>query len=96
MLSINNLAGFYPPILDEYTPYYTLTPLKAVFAKSISAFRRREYFHEGLRWFDIKRFNLEVSRTFNGVPVTLEKEDLRKQLQIPRTAQNFGVEANPR
>ena len=96
VLTINDLVPFYPPIRDEYTPYYELTPLQALFVKSISAFRRREYFHEGLRWFDIKRFNLEVNRTFNGVPVTLEKEDLRKQLQIPRTAQNFGVTANPR
>jgi tetratricopeptide (TPR) repeat protein len=96
VLSINRLAFFYPPVLDEFTPYYDLTALQAVFVKSISALRRREYFHEGLRWFDIKRFNLEINRTFNGLPVTLEKEDLRKQLQIPKTAQNFGVVANPR
>lgn len=96
VLTINDLARDYPPILDEFSPYYELNAFQAVFVKSISAFKRREYFHEGLRWFDIKRFNLEVNRTYNGQPVTLEKEDLRKQLQIPRTAQNFGLVPNPR
>lgn len=96
VLTINNLARDYPPILGEFSPYYSLNALQTVFAKSISAFRRREYFHEGLRWFDIKRFHLAVNRTYNGSPVTLKKEDVRKQLQIPRSAQNFGLVPNPR
>lgn len=81
---------------EEFTPYYSLTDGQIIFLKNITEFRRREYYHEGLRWFDVKRLQIEINRTYNGAPVILEKNDLRKQLQIPRIAQNFGLVPNPR
>ena len=86
----------YPFVANEYTPFYSLTEKQFSHIKAISEYKRREYYHEGLRWFDIKRFHLEVTRNFDNQPITLTKNDNRREIQIPLTARNFGVEPNPR
>lgn len=64
--------------------------------------RRVLTLHEGLRWFDIKRYGIEVPRyqiqadgTSTVIDV-LEVEDLRKAIQIPQDVVSAGFEANPR
>ncbi|HYF69746.1 MAG TPA: RagB/SusD family nutrient uptake outer membrane protein [Ohtaekwangia sp.] len=60
--------------------------------------RRKEFIHEGLRWFDIKRFGLVVGHdTEDGGLIILEENDPRKVLQIPQAAIDVGgLEPNPR
>jgi starch-binding outer membrane protein, SusD/RagB family len=60
--------------------------------------RRKEFMHEGLRWFDIKRFNIPVAHSEpSGGVIFLESDDVRKVLQIPQTAIDVGgLEPNPR
>jgi hypothetical protein len=60
--------------------------------------RQKEFMHEGLRWFDIKRFQIPVTHILqNGTPITLEGDDDRKVLQIPQAAIDVGgLEPNPR
>lgn len=60
--------------------------------------RRKEFMHEGLRWFDIKRYGIPVMHTNeNGIPSMLERDDPRKVLQIPQSAIDVGgLEPNPR
>ncbi|MCT4586332.1 MAG: RagB/SusD family nutrient uptake outer membrane protein [Carboxylicivirga sp.] len=59
--------------------------------------KRKEFIHEGMRWFDIKRLNLEViHETFAGEKLVLEQEDKRKVMQIPIDASVRGLEKNPR
>jgi hypothetical protein len=60
--------------------------------------RRKEFIHEGLRWFDIKRYSIPVDHMVGtGNFITLESDDLRKVLQIPQNAIDVGgLEANPR
>ncbi|HET7180312.1 MAG TPA: RagB/SusD family nutrient uptake outer membrane protein, partial [Chryseosolibacter sp.] len=60
--------------------------------------RQKEFMHEGLRWFDIKRFQIPVTHILqNGTPITLEADDDRKVLQIPQAAIDVGgLEPNPR
>ena len=96
LLTEDMLTTRYPVIADEYTPFYTLTAKQSSFIKGIAEYKRREYYHEGLRWFDVKRYQLEVTHIFNDSPIVLAKNDNRKELQIPQTAQNFGVSPNPR
>ena len=96
ILEESDLTSRYPVIENEFTPFYTLNDTQTSFIKGIADFKRREYYHEGLRWFDVKRFQLEVTHSFNNSPIVLTKEDKRKELQIPLTAQNFGVTPNPR
>ncbi len=59
--------------------------------------RRREFYYNGLRWFDIRRFNLKVDHNVkDGTPVVLEGDDARKVLQIPVSAQQYGLQPNVR
>lgn len=60
--------------------------------------RQREFMHEGMRWFDIKRFGFPVTHQLdNGSIIRLEEDDDRKVLQIPQAAIDVaGLEPNPR
>lgn len=60
--------------------------------------RQKEFIHEGMRWFDIKRFGIPVSHALrDGGYDTLEADDPRKVLQIPQAAIDVGgLEPNPR
>lgn len=59
--------------------------------------RRREFIHEGMRWFDIKRFNFEIEhKLFGNGSVKLTKDDLRHAVQIPASAVASGLIPNPR
>ncbi|PXY39403.1 RagB/SusD family nutrient uptake outer membrane protein [Flavobacterium cheongpyeongense] len=87
----------YPVIADEFTPFYTMTPVQTSYVKAIAETRRRDFIHEGMRWFDVKRFNLVVNHEITNQPTNvLVKDDKRRALQIPLHASNTGVELNPR
>lgn len=59
--------------------------------------KRKEYIHEGMRWFDIKRYNIEVSHvTFDNEKLVLTEDDSRKVLQIPIDASEAGLTKNQR
>lgn len=65
--------------------------------------RRVETLHQGLRWFDIKRYNIEIPRRLigsDGKPSKnldwLKKDDPRQAVQIPQSAHEAGVALNPR
>lgn len=60
--------------------------------------RIKEFMHEGLRWFDIKRYQLPVQHVLpDGSVIDLEEDDKRKVIQIPQTAIDVGgLEPNPR
>ena len=59
--------------------------------------RRKEFLVQGLRWFDIKRFGLEVEHRNPQGTFTLTANDPRKVLQIPKTAIDVGgLEPNAR
>ncbi len=60
--------------------------------------RRKEFMHEGLRWFDIKRYHITVVHNDAGGSLfLLEADDKRKVLQIPQAAIDVGgLEPNPR
>lgn len=87
----------YPVVADEYTPFYTMTPVQTSYIKAIAETRRRDFIHEGMRWFDVKRFNIVVNHEINNKPTNiLVKDDNRRALQIPLHASGNGIELNPR
>lgn len=43
-----------------------MTPLQTSYVKAITEARRRDFVHEGLRWFDVKRFNIVVNHVTFG------------------------------
>lgn len=80
-----------------YTPFYGMTLKQLALVKIITEFRQKEFLHEGLRWFDIRRFYLSVKRgSKSPLYRPLEKEDPRKVLQIPVQAIKAGLPPNPR
>ncbi|MBT1705690.1 RagB/SusD family nutrient uptake outer membrane protein [Chryseosolibacter indicus] len=60
--------------------------------------RTKEFMHEGLRWFDIKRYGLPVQHVLpDGSISNLDEDDDRKVLQIPQAAIDVGgLEPNSR
>lgn len=60
--------------------------------------RRKEFIVQGLRWFDIKRFDIAVEHDLaDGSIIKLDKNDRRKVLQIPTAAIEVGgLQPNPR
>lgn len=88
----------YPPKEgEEYRPFYTLSSEQEAYIKCIAEMRRREFCHEGIRWFDIKRFNLEIVHKKGGSEILkLPKDDPRRAIQIPQIEQAFGLPANSR
>lgn len=91
----------FPVVANEFTPFYDLSPIQASYIKAIAEARRRDFMREGLRWFDIRRFNLVVEHNtleFGKVVRNniLQKDDKRRALQIPLRASSNGIEVNPR
>lgn len=87
----------YPVIADEYTPFYTMTPVQTSYIKALAETRRRDFIHEGMRWFDVKRFDIVVNhQTYNKPDNILAKDDNRRALQIPLHVSSTGVQTNPR
>jgi starch-binding outer membrane protein, SusD/RagB family len=53
--------------------------------------RQKEFIHEGLRWFDIKRYDFRIRHQLqDGSIITLETDDKRKVIQIPQAAIDVG------
>ena len=66
-------------------------------------FRRMECMHMGMRWFDIKRYGIEIPRRVanaQGTPVKitdwLRVDDPRRAVQIPLKVREGGMQPNPR
>lgn len=65
--------------------------------QTILHMRRIELLHDGLRWFDIKRYGIEVVHNRdNNTDIVLGKDDLRRAIQLPQDVIDAGLEANPR
>jgi len=69
----------------------------------ILAVRRYETLHVGLRWFDIKRWGIEIPRRTmagDGKPLKvtdwLKVDDPRRAIQIPQKVREAGYTPNPR
>jgi hypothetical protein len=84
--------------LPDLRTHYESTNNQGVTLAFIIDERRKEFLHEGLRWFDLKRYKFPVQHFLSdGNLVTLEEDDPRKQLQIPQSAIDVGgLEPNPR
>ena len=65
--------------------------------------RRLEFLHEGMRWFDIKRYGIkiyrrEINTSLNALTLTdsLEYRDPRQAIQLPFEVQGAGLQPNAR
>lgn len=65
--------------------------------------RRLEFLHEGMRWFDIKRYGIkiyrrEINAALNALELTdsMEYRDPRQAIQLPFEVRGAGLQPNPR
>lgn len=71
------------------------------FIQALLHMRRILLLHEGKRWFDIKRYGIEIyRRTVLGSEITVTDEmkadDPRRAIQLPQSVIRAGIESNPR
>lgn len=82
--------------IADITPYFEGTEQEAML-EFVYFERRKEFLREGLRWFDIKRFEKPITHIdIKGDEFKLLETDLKKAIQIPAGALAQGIEANPR
>ncbi|MFD2968518.1 RagB/SusD family nutrient uptake outer membrane protein [Sphingobacterium bambusae] len=85
---------FYNELPEEQ---YTDAVFQEGLIQSCLQFRRAEFMHEGLRWFDILRYNIPVTHAvYGGASISLPADDLRRVLQLPEEVKLSNVELNPR
>jgi hypothetical protein len=77
--------------------YYNTAETRIAALYTLLDFKRAEYAQEGMRWFDLKRYNIPVTHTTtDGQTLTLPADDKRRVFQIPEAARLSGLELNPR
>lgn len=77
-----------PADRERIQPFYRpLTQEQAAILYYVSEVARQQFIHEGLRWFDLRRFNISVDRNRVGeakkARYVLQPEDSRKTLSLP-------------
>ncbi|MBR1932483.1 MAG: RagB/SusD family nutrient uptake outer membrane protein [Prevotella sp.] len=77
--------------------------MKEAMLQCVLGLRRMETLQTGLRWYDVKRYGIEIVRRTidaDGNPDqlidVLKVDDPRRAVQIPMRARESGVQANPR
>lgn len=98
-LTFQNLKDFYKDktSTDELTPFYSLTDDQKIMLKAILEVKRLDFYHEGLRWLDIKRHNIVVTHPVLGESAqVLKKDDLRRAMLLPAYVVAAGLKQNPR
>ncbi len=112
-LTRETVSELYGPSMDYYTwdrptPKKPLNPALGIdgeaesFIHALLHLRRAVFIHEGYRWFDIKRYGIEIYRrriegeTIVGYTDFMPASDSRRAFQIPQTSLAAGLEPNPR
>lgn len=92
------ILSTYPDAKTQLSPSYPFTSgTQAALVQCVTELRRKEFLLEGMRWFDIRRFNIEVTHPLKGTQsLVLKKDDPRRVLQIPKVALEFGLTPNNR
>jgi hypothetical protein len=78
--------------------YYGTTNMQAGYLAALMDFKRAEYVQEGMRWFDLARYNIPVVHvSSDGTKKdTLKADDNRRVFQIPQSTAVSGMQPNPR
>ncbi len=85
--------------IDEVCPVnnYHVTEQMVPYLQCVQHFRRIETIHKGNRWFDIKRYGIEIEHRIGASRVErLTLNDPRRAVQVPYEVWISGMEKNPR
>lgn len=80
---------------SDICPDWVIDSKQWVWLNCVLHFRRIETIHQGLRWFDIKRYGIEV-RHKQGLDAEkiLAWDDIRRAIEIPATVIEAGMTPN--
>ncbi len=105
LYAYDDAAKMVPSFKKHISPRFTIDAEGSVqesLLQCLLNFRRIETVHQGMRWMDIRRYNIEIPRRLigaNGKPSQnldwLEKDDPRQVVQIPQSIREAGVDGNP-
>ena len=122
VLKPQTIQDFYAPveyataaastIKKHLNPSFSIGPEKELtecMIQCVLGFKRIENFAQGLRWWDVKRYGIEIWRRTlqsdgtpditkgdNGAQDVLKKDDPRRAVQLPKRVIDAGLPANPR
>jgi hypothetical protein len=107
--AINLLNVYLSTRISQYSPaahnltatkikaHYNASDIKQGLIFTLLDYRRTEFIHEGMRWFDILRYDIQVThRSLDGTQVILTNDNPHRVFQIPPTAEQSGIPFNPR
>lgn len=106
-LTAASIENFYKPASTNYVKPLNASLMSSSFTVSseiepyiqcVLHFRRIETIHDGLRWFDIKRYGIEIKHIIgsDAVVKTLTWNDERRAIQLPQEVIVSGITPNPR
>ena len=79
------------------SPDFIVTTSQKPIVDCILHYRRLETIFDGMRWLDIKRYGIELTRKIGKNRVeTLKWDDMRRAIQIPQEVISAGLEPNIR
>ncbi|MDR0732999.1 MAG: RagB/SusD family nutrient uptake outer membrane protein [Dysgonamonadaceae bacterium] len=83
---------------EELSPDFIVAAAQKPFVDCVLHFRRLERVLEGHRWFDLKRYGIEITHVAgaSSQKITLTYDDDRRAIQIPRDVIGAGLAPNPR
>lgn len=97
----DKIVSFYQTDQRVFKPFYPLDETQTAYVKAFTDMRRVAFFQEGLRWLDIRHYNLPVEhnllshRDAKSSSVSLEAGDPRYAFQIPSSTKGYNLEPNP-
>ena len=81
---------------DKMSTSFTVTANQRPLIHCVLHFRRIETMFDGYRWFDLKRYGIEIEHNIAGSGATkLVYNDARRAIQIPQEVISAGIEPNP-
>lgn len=81
---------------DKVSSSFTVSTNQRALINCVLHFRRIETMFDGYRWFDIKRYGIEIEHNVAGSGVSkLVYNDTRRAIQIPQEVISAGVNPNP-
>jgi len=82
---------------SDMSDEFIVSAAQKPFVHCVLHFRRMETLHDGLRWFDLKRYGIEITHKRGTDPLrTLTWDDDRRVIQLPQKVLIAGMTANPR
>jgi starch-binding outer membrane protein, SusD/RagB family len=82
---------------EKLSPDYIVSANQKPLIDCVLHFRRMETLYDGMRWFDIKRYGIEITHKIGSSRVeTLKWDDPRRAIQIPAEIISAGFSPNYR